>query len=182
MKLKLLVLLSSLVMICGCVINPSNPAQFRKAAAGKSLFFTKDSLVVDRSLDEIEKILKKNVDKCMNGKVVITKHSMSDNGSGNVTTYNTRENECKINYKYDLNRSKDKIELYIRNTFEEDAITIGGKVDGGSYIMIVDATSAGKKQSNMDIYYIKRRGLLAQTIKDWMNGKLEVCPDLYDYL
>jgi len=170
MKFNKLFLVVLLVILSGCMSVAKNASDMRSMGTKGTLIYSKESLVVDHSLDSIEKILKSKSKDCLNRmlelKVMIT-HS-----NGGVSTHTEH-----YFFKTDVVRVKGKLEMMVR-VKATDAIQLSKGPEEGFPVILVDIIPKDKTHSEVNIYYTKRYVHLFASVKDWVNGGDSGCPEL----
>ena len=157
-------------MLSGCVLftgHPQSAEEFRQAIT-KGAFLTKhETYEVDRPFKKVASDFKKKAPECLNVRI--------------ETTSSTRMSYQVIVtvYKATVVATGKKAELHVQQHHEKGVMNVTKEPEGGYYLIVADATPAGKNKTRIDIYGpSKGFSTMIGAIKGWASGKVKGCPDL----
>ena len=174
MKFNKLFLVVLLVILSGCMSVAKNASDMRSMGNKGTLIYSKESLVVDHSLDSIEKILKSKSKDCLN-RMVERRVEVAGPGPNGYRTQHASVSYW--DFKTDVVRAKGKLEMLVRVKITK-TIQLSKEPEEGFPVLLVDIIPKDKTHSEVNIYYTKRYVRLFASVKDWVNVVDSGCPEL----
>lgn len=165
---RFLLVVSLGILLSACAI-PMTPNEYRQAAKAGSALSTFESFEVNRPLSDVAATFKAKAAECLDYKLGQTKRPVI--GVGSSTHYYAVTRQA-------VKKSNNRVELYFQVKYEN---TVGKEPAGGSYHLVADAYSVGKK-TRVDIYRRTNAGVLGEAVKGWATGNNLGCPDPSQYL
>lgn len=149
-----------------------NPDEFRSDVTQSQHAQNKhESYEVNRPFSAISKTLKKKSEECL--------HYSFDRTFSYRMGMTTGANISHITYVPTFKTSGDKAELHVQMDITGDATVLGNPPKGGMYVMIADLARKSENTTQIELYYSSyKAAILPTTIKNWIDGKTEGCPDL----
>jgi hypothetical protein len=162
-------LIASLGLLLSACTIPMNPDEYRQAAKAGNALSTFESFDVNRPLSEVAATFKAKAAECLDYRLGSTSRPVI--GIGSTTHYYAVAMQT-------VRKSKDKVELYFQVKYEN---TLNKEPEGGSYHLVADAYSVGKK-TRVDVYRRTKVGVLTEMLKGWATGDNLGCADPAQYL
>ena len=155
------------ILLTGCAIqHPQNAQEFRQALPGAT-FGKKETYIVERDFRIIGKTFEKMAPKCLHKRVTST--------SSGYMHYQV----ITTDYNPTVLISKQRAELHLQQDHIQGVMNVSKKPNGGYFMMVVDASPAGKNKSQIEIYAPSvGSDKIIQAVKGWTTGKTIGCPDL----
>ncbi len=153
-------------VLSGCATNigvPQSSAEFVTMMKAGGLFRNAEKVSVSRPAKNVVADVTAFADKCL--KVRIFK-------AGN---YATRESASSTTYRPQIVKGgKNGTSLVVQEQYN-DRDDRGAPI-GGIFTLVAEIHPAGKKTSDVDIYYLTGRGMIVDPLKQWMEGNKGNCP------
>ena len=157
---------------CANMHVAQNPDEFRNDATQSTTPRLKHvSYEVNRSFSTISKTLQEKSNECLN-------YSFDRTFSYRMGM-TTGANTSHITYIPTFKTAGDTTELHVQMDISGNATVLGNTPKGGMYVMIADLIKKSKNSTQVELYYGSyKAAILPTTIKNWIDGKSDGCPDL----
>lgn len=163
--------------MASCVTGsyPQNAQEF-KDIYGKTSRMAKDTYIVNKSIDTVSSVLRRQAKKCLSKKVII-----KGGYSKGVYGY-TKMPDRVMTYRAYIRHGKPKFGLDLKYTISGSIFLGTNKPkDGMMYYLVADAYSVGKNKTRIEVYRVttpKGLTIISKALKNWAYGKNYRCPDL----
>lgn len=162
------------LLISGCVTTQvaQNPTEYRNEVVKSQGARAKhESYQVNRALTSITSTLQRKSEECLNYSFVREfTYKMGTTTGGNKSF---------ITYKPTVVSSNNKTELFVQMDITGDVTLTYNPPKNGIYVLAADLTMVSSKKTQANLYYHPyKAAILPATIKKWINGETEGCPDL----
>ena len=161
-------MLGVLALAGGCAVNfPQSAQEFREQVPGAT-FGQKQTVEAKRSFREVAKTFQAKAPECLNVSV------------RTVSRTSTSYQNVLETYKPTVRVSDQKAEIHVQRHYQGGGIIIPGKEpEGGLYVVVADATPAGRNRTRVDIYAPTRGAdAIIRAITGWATGENVGCPDM----
>jgi hypothetical protein len=158
-------LLFLLPIFTGCAIGvPQNREEFVNMYKDAHLFGKAEHVTIKRPVNAVVADIKAFSQKCLNVRVV-DPPNFSMKEAGGSTTFRPKIEKI----------GNDLTALSLQEEYNDRPMS--GAPQDGLYTLVAKIRSAGKKQTELDIYHA-RRGKVADPLKQWADGDRCPCPSL----
>ncbi len=163
-----------LLLVAGCANMhvAQSPDEFRNdIIKSEDPRYKHDSYEVKRSFSAISKTLQEKSEECLN----YTFERAFSYRMGSAVGANT----SIITYVPTFKASNDQAELHVQMDVTGNVYLSYTPPKGGAYVLTADLVKKSKSTTQVDLYYGSyKANILPSTIKKWIDGKSEGCPDL----
>jgi hypothetical protein len=154
-----------LPIFAGCAIGvPQTRDEFVTMYKSGGIFSNAEHITVNRPMKAVVADVREFSQKCLNVRVTDSANYQLKEAGGS-TTYHPKIETIRNN----------TTALSVQEEYNDQALS--GAPKGGLFTLVAEISPAGKKKTQLDIYY-PALGKIADPLKQWADGDKRFCPSL----
>jgi hypothetical protein len=166
-KLSMLLTVTTVLVLSGCVTShPQTAQEFREAVPG-AFMAEVETFEVDRPFADVADTFQTKAPQCLSGRVKTTSQT------------NMSYQVIVTAYTPTVHVSQEHAEIHLQQHHEQGVMNVTKEPEGGYYLLVTDAYPVDASRTRIEMY---RPSMgykpIIQAIKGWATGDNLGCPDL----
>jgi len=138
-RYHVIIVVLSLLVLCGCVSHPQTAEEFRNAVPGAFLAKV-ETFEVERPFSQVASTFQKMGPSCLSKTIKTT--------SQTTTSYQV----IVTTYKPTVMVTGKKAELHLQQHHDQGVLNVSKEPDGGYYLLVADAQPVTQTKTRIDLY------------------------------